>query len=146
MHAFESRYFLRERGQSGEMLKMWWPVLFQRSDGNMFGGNLWVAATFFCKAHHHYMDRSWEWSLSLNCNCHIQSFSMFVDWPNNLLLRNFFFFFFFVFSRATPEAHGDSQARRLIRAVATGLYHSYSKVGSKLRLQPIPQLTAMPDP
>ena len=29
-----------------------------------------------------------------------------------------FFFFFFAFSRATPSAYGDSQARGLIRAIA----------------------------
>ena len=43
-------------------------------------------------------------------------------------------------------AHGGSQASGRIRAVATGLSHSYSNVGSEPRLQPTPQLTAMPDP
>ena len=43
-------------------------------------------------------------------------------------------------------AYGDSQARGLIGAVAAGLCQSHSNVGSELRLQPIPQLTAMPDP
>ena len=41
-----------------------------------------------------------------------------------------FFFFLsfclFVFSRAAPTAYGDSQARGLIRAVATGLRQSHS--------------------
>ena len=55
-------------------------------------------------------------------------------------------FFFFVFSRAAPTAYGGSQARGLFRAVATGLHHSHSNRGSKPHLQPIPQLTAMPDP
>ena len=36
----------------------------------------------------------------------------------------FFFFFFFGLFRATPAAHGGSQARGLIRAVAAGLLHS----------------------
>ena len=42
-----------------------------------------------------------------------------------------FFYFIFVFSRAAPEAYGGSQARGPIRAVATGLCHSHSNVGSK---------------
>ena len=35
-----------------------------------------------------------------------------------------FFVCLFVFSRATPVAHGGSQASGLIRAVAAGLHHS----------------------
>ena len=58
----------------------------------------------------------------------------------------FFFFFFLVFSRANPTARGGSQARGLIRAVATGLHYSHSNAGSKPHPQPTPQLTAMPDP
>ena len=56
-----------------------------------------------------------------------------------------FFFFLFLF-RATPVAHGVSQARGLIGATAAGHGHSHSNAGSKLRLPPIAQLTAMPDP
>ena len=56
------------------------------------------------------------------------------------------FFGLFVFSRSAPVAHGGSQARSLIRAVATGLRHSHSNVGSELHLQPTPQFTAAPDP
>ena len=41
-------------------------------------------------------------------------------------------------------AHGDSQARGQIRAVATGLYHS--NAGSEPHLRPIPQLMATPEP
>ena len=59
---------------------------------------------------------------------------------------SFLFFFFFVFSRAAPSAYGSSQARGLIGALATGLHQSYSNAGSELRLQPIPQLTATPEP
>ena len=55
-------------------------------------------------------------------------------------------FCLFAFSRAAPVAYGGSQARGLIRAVATGLRQSHSNVGSELRLQPTLQLTAMPDP
>ena len=55
----------------------------------------------------------------------------------------YFTFYFLSFFRATPAAYGGSQARGLIRAVATGLRHSHSNEGSELRLQPIPQLAAM---
>ena len=36
----------------------------------------------------------------------------------------------FAFSRAAPVAYGDSQARGLIGAVATGLRQSHSNAGS----------------
>ena len=52
----------------------------------------------------------------------------------------------FVISWATPVAHGDSQPRGQIGAVATGLHQSHSNGGSELRLQPTPQLMAMLDP
>ena len=58
----------------------------------------------------------------------------------------FYFFIFFVFSRATPVAHGGSQARGLIRAIVAGLHQSHSNAGSEPRLQPTPQLTATPNP
>ena len=54
-------------------------------------------------------------------------------------------FCLFAFSRAAPTAYGGSQARDLIRTVATGLCQSHSNAGSEPRLQPTPQLTAMPD-
>ena len=56
------------------------------------------------------------------------------------------FFFFFLFLGPLPMAYGGSEARGLIRAVATSLRHSHSNVGSEPRLQPTPQLSAMPDP
>ena len=59
---------------------------------------------------------------------------------------SFLFFGLFVFSKAAPSAYGGSQARGLIRAVANGLHQSHSNSGSELRLQPTPQLTAIPDP
>ena len=43
-------------------------------------------------------------------------------------------------------AHGDSQARGLIGAVAAGFCQRHSNAGSKPILRPIPQLTAMLDP
>ena len=52
----------------------------------------------------------------------------------------FFFFFFFLLFRAAPAVYGNSQARGLIRAAASGLSHA----GSMLRLRLIPQLRAMP--
>ena len=63
-------------------------------------------------------------------------------------MSQFFFKFFclFAFSRAAPTAHGGSQARDPIRAVASGLYQSHSNARSEPCLQPTPQLTAMPDP
>ena len=57
-----------------------------------------------------------------------------------------FVFVFYVFSRATPTAYGGSQARGLIRAVATGLRQSHSNVGPKPHLRPTPQLMATLDP
>ena len=50
------------------------------------------------------------------------------------------------FLRASLAAYGGSKARGWIRAVATGLRHSHSNSESELHLQPILQLTAMPDP
>ena len=43
-------------------------------------------------------------------------------------------------------AYGGSQAREQIGARDAGQSHSYSNVGFKLHVQPIPQLKAMPDP
>ena len=43
-------------------------------------------------------------------------------------------------------AYGGSQARGQNGAVATGLRQSHSNVGSEPRLQPTPELMAMPDP
>ena len=61
----------------------------------------------------------------------------------------FFFFFFsrlFAISGAAPVAHGGSQARGRIGAVATGLRQSRSNARSKPRLRPTPQPMAIPDP
>ena len=46
----------------------------------------------------------------------------------------FFFFCLFAISWAAPAAHGGSQARGLIGAVATGLRQSHSNAGSEPRL------------
>ena len=58
----------------------------------------------------------------------------------------FFFFFFFLLFRAALAAHGGSQARDPMGAVAASPCHSHSNAGSELRLQPTPELTATPDP
>ena len=52
----------------------------------------------------------------------------------------------FAISWAASTAYGGSQARGSIEAVAAGLHQSHSNSGSKPRLQPAPQLKAMPDP
>ena len=63
------------------------------------------------------------------------------DYFVNTVICAFFFF------RVTPVAYRSSQARGRIGAVAAGLHHSYSKHGIREpRLQPTPQLVAMPDP
>ena len=55
-----------------------------------------------------------------------------------------FFLFFCLLFRVTSEPYGGPQARSRIRATAAGLCHS--NMGSKPHVQPIPQLTAMPNP
>ena len=55
-----------------------------------------------------------------------------------------FFFFFFGLFRSAPKAHGSSQVRGRIGAVAAR--HSHNHVGSQLHLLPTAQLTATPDP
>ena len=68
--------------------------------------------------------------------------------PWNLAFSFFFFNFFclFAISWAALTAYGGSQARGQIAAVAAGLRQSHSNTGSEPRLQPTPQLTAMPGP
>ena len=53
---------------------------------------------------------------------------------------------FFFFFRATPAAHGGSQARGRIRAAAAGLQLRHSNTRFEPCLQPTPELTATPDP
>ena len=57
-----------------------------------------------------------------------------------------FFILFFFYFLAIPAAYGGSQARGPIGPTVTGLHHSHSNTRSELRLQPIPQLMATPDP
>ena len=56
-----------------------------------------------------------------------------------------FVFIFFQLPYAAPTAYGNSQARGRTGAVAAGLLHSHSNSGTKPRLRPTPQLTAMLD-
>ena len=57
----------------------------------------------------------------------------------------FFFLFVFCLYRGAPLAHGGSQVRGPIGAVAAGLHQSHSHAGFEPRLRPTPQLTATPD-
>ena len=50
-----------------------------------------------------------------------------IIWRDN---KEIFFFFVFCHFRATPVAYGGSQARGLIRAIASAPHHSHSNVGS----------------
>ena len=63
-----------------------------------------------------------------------------------MYILNFLIFFVFCVFKAAPMAHGGSQTRGLIGAVAAGLRHSHSNARSEPCLPPIPQLMAMPDP
>ena len=74
---------------------------------------------------------------------HSKVISIAVVYPNIVL---FVCLFVFAISWATPTAHGGSQARGQIIAVAAGLHQSHSNTGSEPHLQSTPQLMAMPDP
>ena len=69
---------------------------------------------------------------------------LFIPFKGCFNIKYFTLSFFFLNSRY----HGiwGSQARGQIAAVATGLQHHHSNTGSELHLQPMPQLTAVPDP
>ena len=58
----------------------------------------------------------------------------------------FFFGLFLPFLGLLPQRMGVPHVRGLIGAIATGLHHSHSNMGSELRLWPTPQLMATPDP
>ena len=87
----------------------------------------------------------WPLSLSIEPSRFIH-FHKWQDLGRSLLLMHNKTSFFWVFSRPTPAAYGGSQARGPIGAVASGLHHSHSNLGSEPHLRPIPQLMAMPDP
>ena len=80
-------------------------------------------------------------------DCATVYFCLFFPYNFNLKIPFITFFFLsFCLSWAAPAAHGGSQARGLIGAVAAGLRQSHSNAGSEPPLRPTPQLTAMPDP
>ena len=56
------------------------------------------------------------------------------------------FFCLFVFSGPHPQHMEVLRLGGLTGAVAAGLHHSHSNVGSEPRLRPTPQLTATLDP
>jgi hypothetical protein len=66
----------------------------------------------------------------------------FFQWGSVMMIRQLIKLYFkksklyFVFLRVALTAHGGSQARGLIGAVAAGLHHSHSNAGSKSSLQP----------
>ena len=67
---------------------------------------------------------------------------------SNHLQKKFFLkiLFYVCLFRAILTAHGGSQARGQIGAVAAGLHHRHSNTRSEPCLRPTPQLTATPDP
>ena len=67
---------------------------------------------------------------------------MFRVWGQLIHLDLSFFFFLF---RATHAAYESSQARGRIGAVAAGLHHSHSNIGSEPHLPPTPQVIATQD-
>ena len=76
-----------------------------------------------------------EYSFSPFLNKSCSSFRGF-SWPS----------FFFFFLGSASAAHGGSQSRGRIWAVAAGLCQSYSNTRSKPWIQPTPQFTTTPDP
>ena len=67
-----------------------------------------------------------------------------LDIPQFVIPAPCFVFVFLSFFRALPEAHGGSQARAQIGAVASGLHHNDPR--SEPLLRPKPQLMVTPDP
>ena len=58
----------------------------------------------------------------------------FVDFLCAIRIYLFIYLKFYLLFRAVPVAYGGSQARGPIGAVAAGLHHSHSNVGSGLHL------------
>ena len=57
---------------------------------------------------------------------------------NHILFFSITLIIFFFYFRAIPVAHGSSQAKGRIEAVAAGLHHGHSNARSELCLQPTP--------
>ena len=86
--------------------------------------------------------RSWKMQVSSRRNmAHVRS-----RWAPGLRNSKHFFFFFCLF-RAAPTAHGGSQTRGLIGAIATGLSTATATPDlSHVHDLRTPQFTAIPDP
>ena len=81
------------------------------------------------------------------CNIYMCVFlTRWITYIIGFLLLLLLLFCLFAFSRAPPEAYGDSQARGGIGAVAAGLSQSHSNATSEPHLQPTSQLMATLDP
>ena len=76
----------------------------------------------------------------------IQSLAWELPYAKGVTIKFFFSFCLFAISWAAQAAHGGSQARGRIGAVAAGLHQSHSNARSKPSLRSTPQLMAMPDP
>ena len=66
-----------------------------------------------------------------------------------ILFLSFFLSFFFCLFRAAPKAYIEVPRLGVqpeLKLEAASLHHSHSNSGSELRLQPILQLMATPDP
>ena len=91
--------------------------------------------------------REWESGEGITFTFSVTMFSaVWILFTYLFLFLFYLFFCLFSFSWAATAAYGSSQARGGIGAVAAGLRQSHSNMGSKPRLQPTPQLTAMWDP
>ena len=66
--------------------------------------------------------------------------------PLEVVLLHLIFFFFYVLFRAALLHVDVPRLGVEIAATAASLHHSHSNMGFEPRLQPTPQLTAMPDP
>ena len=89
-----------------------------------------------------------EYSEHSNSMCSVQGLSLtekratiqYHVHPSEYVTFSFFLSFLsFCLFRAAPVAYGGSQARGPIGAIAAGLHHSHSNVGSKVHLRPTPQ-------
>ena len=77
-------------------------------------------------------------------SCTFCSLLLLCDPKTALKIRPFFFFFCFL--GPYPWHMELPRLGNHIGATASGLHHSHSNTGSKLHLQPTPQLAATPDP
>ena len=86
---------------------------------------------FFLKPHLRQMEVSRPGIESMTQLRQHQMLNLLHHGRNSIKLQFLLFLLLLLFFRATPRAYGGSQARGLIRAVATGLHHSHSSAGSQ---------------